>query len=165
MPWKYETKGCMTMHGIMASVMVSLASYILSTLLKPSFNQRKQRGIFFSKIYATLIPWKFETEGCMIIEELTNESVQEKDPATLLKRYWTSKSKPSGVFFQIQLTSKARYSEWERKTLRSRQRNNYKRFWFHLPSIRQTLTLLTVVVSSEFVNINKMTAADVVKNK
>ena len=66
---------------------------------------------------------------------------------------------------QIQLTSKARYNEWERKTLRSRQRNNYKRFWLYLPAIGQTLTLLTVVIISEFININKMTAADARKNK
>ena len=67
--------------------------------------------------------------------------------------------------FQIQQTSKVRYSEWEQKTLRSRQRNNYKRLWFHLPSISQTLSLLAVVTSGEFININKMAGADVKKNK
>ncbi|XP_028398909.1 endoplasmic reticulum membrane-associated RNA degradation protein-like isoform X2 [Dendronephthya gigantea] len=71
----------------------------------------------------------------------------------------------NGTRTSIQQTSTARYSEWEAKILRSRKRNNYKRFWVHLPSIGQTLCLLSAVVVGEIINIEKQTGSCVRKNK
>lgn len=61
---------------------------------------------------------------------------------------------------QIQQTAKSKYEEYQKKELRSRQRNNYRRFWLQLPFIERIMSLFAVIVVVEMSSVENIQGHD-----